>query len=61
MNTSRKFDVSLERTLVCHSTNANTFARTLALRICRVRILKERKYQLPDTICDVYDVNVFVA
>ena len=55
MNSNRKFDVSY------HTTNLNAFVLTPAVRICRVRALKERKYQLPFAICVVQDANALVA
>ena len=61
MNKNRKFDVPLDGTLLSNTTNLNTFVLTPAVRICRVRALKERKYQLPVTIFDVEDVNILVA
>ena len=61
MNKNRKFDVPLDGTLLSNTTNLNTFVLTPAVRICRVRALKERKYQLPVAIFDVEDVNILVA
>ena len=58
MNSNRRFDVSLDGTLLPHTTNVNAFILTPAVR---VRALKERKYQLPVAIFDVRDVNVLVA
>ena len=56
MNSNQKFDVSLDG-----KTNLNAFVLTPAVRICLVRALKEREYQLPIAIFDVRDVNVLVA
>ena len=53
---NQKFDISLDGT-----TNQNAFVLTLAVRICWVRALKEREYQLPVAIFAVRDVNVLVA
>ena len=61
MNSNRKFDVPLDGTLLSHKTNLNAFVLTPAVRICRVRAMKERKYQLPVAIFDVEDVNIQVA
>ena len=61
MNSNRKFDVPLDGTLLSHITNLNAFVLTPAVRICRVRALKERKYQPPVAIFDVEDVNILVA
>ena len=58
---NREFDVSRDGTLLSHTTNLNAFVLTPAIRICRVRALKDRKYQLPVAIFDVRDVNVLVA
>ena len=52
MNTNRKFDVSLDGTLLSHTTNQNAFIMTSVAWICRVRALKERKCQLPPVIFD---------
>ena len=57
MNTN----VSLEGTLLSHTVNLNAFVLTPAVRMCRVRAPKERKYQLPVAISDVRDVNVVIA
>ena len=46
MNSNRKFDISLDGTLLSPTTNLNTFVLTPALQICQVRALKERKYLL---------------
>lgn len=48
MNSDRKFDISLDGTLLSPTMNLNTFVLTRAARICQVRALKdhERKYQL---------------
>ena len=46
-----------------HTKNLNAFVLTPTVRICRVRALRERKYQLP-SYChyiDVRDVIVVVA
>ena len=56
MNSNRKFDGSL----LSHTTNMNAFVLTPAVRICQVRELKNRKYQLLVAIFDVQDVNVTV-
>ena len=62
MNSNRKLDVSLDGTILSHTTNRNAFVLTPALLICRVRALKGRKYQLPVAIFDVRDpVNVLVS
>ena len=60
MNRNRKFGVSLDGSLLSHTTNVNAFVLTTAVRICQVRELKNRKYQLPVAIFDVWDVNVTV-
>ena len=60
MNSNRKFGVSLDGSLLSHTTNVNAFVLTTAVRICQVRELKNRKYQLPVAIFDVRDVNVTV-
>ena len=60
MNSNQKFDVSLDGTLLSHTTNLTVFVLTPNVRICRVT-LKERKYQLPGAIFDIQDVNVLVA
>ena len=39
---SRKFDVSLDGTLLSHAMNLNVSVLTPTVRICRVRALKER-------------------
>ena len=61
LNSSRKFGVSLDGTLPFHPTDLNAFVLTPAVRISRIRALKERKYQLLVSIFDVRDVNVLVA
>ena len=61
MNSNRKFDVSLDGTLLSHTASLNAFVLIPAVRICRVRALKEREYQLPVAVFDVWDVNVLVA
>ena len=61
MNSNRNFDVSIDGTLLSHTTNLNAFVLTPAVRICRVRAVKARKYQLPVAIIDVSDVNVLVV
>ena len=43
MNSNRNFDVSLDGTLLSHEMNMNVFLLTPAVRIFRVRALKERK------------------
>ena len=53
MNSNRKFGVSLDGSLLSHTTNVNAFVLTTAVRICQVRELKNRKYQLPVAIFDV--------
>ena len=60
MNSNRKFDVSLDGSPLSHTTNMNAFVLTSAVRICQVRELKNRKYQLPVAIFDVPDINVTV-
>ena len=52
MNSNRKFDVWLDGSLLSHTTNQNAFIITSVAVICRVRALKERKYQLPLAIFD---------
>ena len=52
MNSNRKFDVSLDGTLLSHTTNQNALIITSVAGICRARALKERKYQLPLAIFD---------
>ena len=52
MNSNRKFDVWLDGTLLSHTTNQNAFIITSVAWICRVRALKERKYQLPLALFD---------
>ena len=59
MNSNRKLDVSLDGTILSHTTNRNAFVLTPALLICRVRALKGRKYQLPVAIFDVQDQSTF--
>ena len=39
----------------------NALVLTPAVRICRARALKERKYQLGIAVFDVQDVKVFTA
>ena len=46
MNSNRKFDISLDGTLLSPTTNLNAFVLTRALQICQVRALRERKYLL---------------
>ena len=41
------------------TTTLNAFVLIPAVRICRVRALKERKYHLPVAIFDVRDVNAY--
>ena len=60
INNKQKFNVSLDGTLLSHTTNLNAFVLTPAVRICRAIALKEIKYQLPVAIFDVRDVNVLV-
>ena len=53
----------MERICQSHEKNLNAFVLTPAVRICRVRALKDGKYQLP-SYChyiDVRDVIVVVA
>ena len=50
MNSYRKFDVSFDGTLLSPTTGLNAFVLSPAVRICRVRALKEREYQLPVAI-----------
>ena len=54
-------NVSLDETLLSHTVNVNAFVLIPAVRMCRVRALKEKKYQLPLAISDVRDANVVVA
>ena len=61
MNSNRNFDVSLDRTLMSVTTNLNAFVLTSAVLICRVRALKERKYQDSVANLDVRDSNALVA
>ena len=61
LNSNRKFGVSLDGTLPFHPTDLNAFVLTPAVRISRIRALKERKYQLPVSIFDVRDVKFLVA
>ena len=61
MNSDRKFDVSLVGTFLSHTANFNVFVLTPAVQICRVNVLKERKYQPPVSIFDVRDVKVLVV
>ena len=58
MNSNGKFDVSLDGKLLSHITNLNAFVLNPAVRICRVRAPKERKYQLPVAFCDARNVLV---
>jgi len=60
-DSNRKFDVSLDGTLLSHTTNLNAFVLSPAVRICPVRALEERKYQLLVAIFDFREVNVLVA
>ena len=60
MTRKRKFDISLDGTLASLN-ESECLCLTPAERICRVKALKERKYQLPVAIFDVRDVNVLVA
>ena len=53
MNSNRKCNVSLNGTLLSHTTNLYAFVLTPAVRICGFRALKERKYELPVAIFDV--------
>ena len=39
--------MKLDGTLLSHTTNLNASVLAPAVRICRFRTLKERKYQLP--------------
>ena len=53
----------MERFCQSHAKNLNAFVLTPAVRICRVRALKDGKYQLP-SYChyiDVRDVIIVVA
>ena len=51
----------MERFYQSHTKNLNAFVLTPAVRICRVRALRERKYQLP-SYCHYIDVsNVIVV
>ena len=56
MSGNQKLDVLLDGTLLCHTTDLNTFFLT-----CQVRALKGRKYQLSVAIFDVWDVDLLVA
>ena len=60
-NSNRNFDVSFDRTLMSVTTNLNAFVLTSAVLICRVRALKERKYQDLVANLDVRDSNTLVA
>ena len=42
MNGNRKFDVSLDGTLLSHTTNLNAFVLSPAVRICRVSTEREK-------------------
>ena len=53
--------MSFNGTLLSHTTNLNAFVLSPAVRICQVKALKERKYQLQVANLDVRDVNVLVA
>ena len=46
INSNQKFDISLDGTLLSPTTNLNAFVFTPAVRICQVRALRGRKYQL---------------
>ena len=46
MKSNRKFDVSLDGSLLSHTTNLNAFVLTPTVRTCQVRDLKNRRYQL---------------
>ena len=61
MSSNWKVYISLDGTLLSYTTNLNAFVLTPAVRICRVRALKERKYQLPVAIFDARDVDVLFA
>ena len=61
MNSNRKFNVSLDGKFLSRTTNLNAFYLTPTVRICRVKALTERKYQVPVATFDVRDVNVLVA
>ena len=53
----------MERSYQSHTKNLNALVLTPTVRMCRVRALRERKYQLP-SYChyiDVRDVIVVVA
>lgn len=58
---NQKLNVLLDGTLLCHTTDLNTFFETSTVEICQVRALKERKYQLSVAIFDVWDIDVLVA
>ena len=45
MSGNRKFDVSLDGTLLSHTMNLNAFVLTPAVRICWVRSVRGRKWQ----------------
>ena len=59
-NSNRKFDVSLDGTLLSHTKNLKAFVLSPTVRICPVRALDERKYQLVVAIFDFRDVNVLL-
>ena len=61
MNGNRKLDVSLDGTLLSHTMNLNAFVLIPAVRICRVRALRGRKYQLLVAVFDVWDVNFLIV
>ena len=47
MNSNRMNSMSRLMERLSHTTNVNAFVLFFAVRICRVRTLKEREYQLP--------------
>ena len=58
-----KFDTSLDRTLLSHTTNMNAFVLTPTVQIClsRSEHWKREEKQLPVAIFDFRYTKVFVA
>ena len=63
MKSNWKFDTSLDRTLLSHSTNMNAFVLTATVQICLFRSeqWKREEKQLPVAIFDFRYTKVFVA
>ena len=62
MNGNQKFDVSLDGTLLSHTTNLTVFVLTPNVRICRVNTKREKiSTSGCPAILDIQDVNVLVA